>query len=579
LATCAVHYKRVIKKRILYHHALKVWWFFYANCCTSSLNFFLDRTKSIICSTIFFSLSGSSSIRRTLSNRDLSFISGISGSAVVNTHGVTSSQFNTAGSFTPDVTSFLNNQTTNTTNGKPKAFINWIFFDEQFNIVPSASGFEQVGNDTEFKLHVKQPVATKCGFLYVYVSNETPNIPVYFDNLQVSHVRSPLLETNENYSFGLKMESISYRASMTMVNRFGWNGGNEYEDEGELNYSNTFYRKYDAQIGRFTGVDMRAEEFADVNPYQFGLNNPVMFNDPMGDLSQAAWNDFLSRLGSGNNLNGFGDYGGSYSGNSGFNAFRSEGEAFSAGASYMDKHNAWGTYGFANSFEGAKDSYYAHGGTDARIRSLYPNITIYGGIKNGQWQTRNTVYSGFGGGAIWPTIGPVISKTDFVGWGYPGVTPNCFDYCRAQIRKVGFGLRSPGYWNPKKAGVINDGIYQVYSKKGPNVNQLNSGISYTITALQNNIPVVVGVDDQAGSPNADKITDHFVVIVGMGTDAVGNYFQFYDNASGNVSQGANDQNRLYFLSVQNIITGSSQTTYAQNSSYNYIVTQIRESKK
>ncbi len=228
----------------------------------------------------------------------------------------------------------------------------------------------------------------------MYVSNETPNIPVYFDNLQVSHIRSPLLETNEYYPYGLKMANISYKASMTMTNRYGWNGGNEYEDEGELNYSNTFYRKYDAQIGRFTGVDIRAEEAAFINPYQFGYNNPIMFSDPDGDLSQAVWNDFLSRI----NTMDFGNYGGSYSGNSGFNAFRSDAESFSAGASYMDKHNAWGTNGFASSFEGAKDSYYAHGGTDARIRSLYPNITIYGGIKNGQWQTRNTLYSGFGGG-------------------------------------------------------------------------------------------------------------------------------------------------------------------------------------
>ena len=68
-----------------------------------------------------------------------------------------------------------------------------------------------------------------------------------------------------------------------MTNRYGFNGGNEYEDEGELNYSNTFYRKYDAQIGRFTGIDMLAEQFAGINPYQFGFNNPVIFNDPMGD--------------------------------------------------------------------------------------------------------------------------------------------------------------------------------------------------------------------------------------------------------------------------------------------------------
>jgi RHS repeat-associated protein len=70
-----------------------------------------------------------------------------------------------------------------------------------------------------------------------------------------------------------------------LVNRYGFNGGNEYEDEGELNYSNTFYRKYDAQIGRFTGVDMLAEKFASINPYQFGFDNPVMFNDPLGDQS------------------------------------------------------------------------------------------------------------------------------------------------------------------------------------------------------------------------------------------------------------------------------------------------------
>jgi RHS repeat-associated protein len=79
------------------------------------------------------------------------------------------------------------------------------------------------------------------------------------------------------------MANISYKASMTMTNRYGWNGGNEYEDEGELNYSNTFYRKYDAQIGRFTGIDIRAEEQVYLNPYHFGANNPVLFNDPMGD--------------------------------------------------------------------------------------------------------------------------------------------------------------------------------------------------------------------------------------------------------------------------------------------------------
>jgi hypothetical protein len=53
-----------------------------------------------------------------------------------------------------------------------------------------------------------------------------------------------------------------------------------------LLYSNTFYRKYDPQIGRFTGVDIMAEEFVGINPYQFGLCNPILFNDPTGALTE-----------------------------------------------------------------------------------------------------------------------------------------------------------------------------------------------------------------------------------------------------------------------------------------------------
>jgi uncharacterized protein RhaS with RHS repeats len=43
-----------------------------------------------------------------------------------------------------------------------------------------------------------------------------------------------------------------------------------------------FFRDYDAALGRFTGIDALASQYSSLSTYHFGLNNPVMFNDPTG---------------------------------------------------------------------------------------------------------------------------------------------------------------------------------------------------------------------------------------------------------------------------------------------------------
>ena len=216
-------------------------------------------------------------------------ISGISGLPAGQGPTISVLQSN-SGTISPNVLQFLSDTGSAIQSTKPHAFVNWVLFDKQFNYVAGSSGFDQVGNDQELKKHVllNLPV-TESGYLYIYTSNETPNINVYFDNLQVTHTRGPLLEEDHYYPFGLTMAGISDKALKTNYyeNKYRFNKGRElqnkeFSDESGLEIYETYLRSYDPQLGRFWQVDPISPFYPDWSPYVYAFDNPILLNDETG---------------------------------------------------------------------------------------------------------------------------------------------------------------------------------------------------------------------------------------------------------------------------------------------------------
>lgn len=169
---------------------------------------------------------------------------------------------------------------------RPYAFLNALVYDKTFNLnqnlttftrIPETAGFDP-GYETlsgHQKMEISTITITEPGYVYIYVSNESQDTDVWFDDLKITHVRANVVAGADYYPFGLAMEN---REITREDYRYGYQG--QYSEEDKTTGWNEFeLRMYDARIGRWISPDPYGQ-FA--SPYLAMGNMPHMGSDPDG---------------------------------------------------------------------------------------------------------------------------------------------------------------------------------------------------------------------------------------------------------------------------------------------------------
>ncbi|MEJ0055080.1 MAG: RHS repeat-associated core domain-containing protein [Bacteroidota bacterium] len=185
-----------------------------------------------------------------------------------------------------------------TDNGAPKAYLNWLIFDKNFGFI--TGGFKQIttaakeaGTDVAHERVAPSSdiVINQAGYAYIYLSNEAASpVEVYFDDFKVTHIKSPVIQTDDYYPFGLTFNS--YTRENSLLNRYQYNG-KELQTDLSLNWLDYGKRMYMSDIGRWGVIDPLGEKGRRWSPYNYAFDNPMRFMDPDGMWpGESIWNGF-----------------------------------------------------------------------------------------------------------------------------------------------------------------------------------------------------------------------------------------------------------------------------------------------
>jgi RHS repeat-associated protein len=121
-------------------------------------------------------------------------------------------------------------------------------------------------------LSVSRPIK-EPGYVYIYLSNEgSVQQDVFFDDFKVEVVKSPIVQADDYYPFGLTFNS--YQRENSEPNRWKFQGQEHLDDLG-LNWDSFKWRNHQPDIGRFFNIDPLADKYVYNSPYAFSENKVI----------------------------------------------------------------------------------------------------------------------------------------------------------------------------------------------------------------------------------------------------------------------------------------------------------------
>jgi len=98
-----------------------------------------------------------------------------------------------------------------------------------------------------------------------------------------------IIQEDAYYPFGMQMNGLCYESGTDFLNKNLYNG-KELQDDFGLDWYDYGARFYDAALGRWHVSDPLAEKYAAWSPYNYVMNNPLIFIDPDGQKVKLANN-------------------------------------------------------------------------------------------------------------------------------------------------------------------------------------------------------------------------------------------------------------------------------------------------